>query len=77
MRAEDPVFQALQPWKCRPGDDLCPAGWYFWGETWIYSQGPFETEELAREACNEYARYLDTGFEGHADRIKELLRQLG
>lgn len=33
--------------------------WYFWDETWTIAHGPFDTEELANQACIEYAKWLD------------------
>lgn len=33
--------------------------WYFWDETWTVAHGPFDTEELANQACIEYAKWLD------------------
>ena len=33
--------------------------WYFWDETWSFAHGPYDTEQLARKACIEYARRLD------------------
>ena len=33
--------------------------WWFWDETWSFGIGPYDTEQLAREACLEYARRLD------------------
>ena len=29
--------------------------WYYWTETWTEEYGPFDTKELAQEACNRYA----------------------
>ena len=43
---DDPVHQILD-------------AWWFWDETWVYSHGPYDTEQLARKACIEYARRLN------------------
>lgn len=34
------------------------ACWYFWNETWDYRYGPFECQEDAQKALDEYARSL-------------------
>ena len=28
--------------------------WWFWDEVWAYRDGPFQTEEAARERLKEY-----------------------
>ena len=33
--------------------------WWFWCEDWASAEGPFETEELCREALAKYAAQLD------------------
>ena len=48
--SEDPVFQ-------RDGK------WYFYEETWAYSQSPYDSEEEANEQCILYAKWLDLGPE--------------
>jgi hypothetical protein len=30
--------------------------WYFWDETWAHREGPFDTEEEARAAVEDYCR---------------------
>lgn len=32
--------------------------WYFWDEYWVFEKGPYDTEELANEACKEYGKRL-------------------
>lgn len=61
MEATNPVHYEPAPFQ-QMGDHgepvEYPAGWYFWDEVWIFQHGPFDTEEKANEACNEYARNL-------------------
>lgn len=38
--------------------------WYYWSETWSEEYGPFDTEELAKEACNQYAKEVLHHSEG-------------
>ncbi len=33
-------------------------GWYFW-DAWEMCHGPYESEELAREASERYGEWLD------------------
>ncbi len=28
--------------------------WWFWDETWTFRDGPFQTEEAARDALRDY-----------------------
>ncbi len=35
--------------------------WWFWDETWVNRLGPYLDEREAREACDRYALYLETG----------------
>lgn len=30
--------------------------WYWWDESWTVEVGPFDTKELAQEACTRYAK---------------------
>jgi hypothetical protein len=32
--------------------------WYWWDESWTVEMGPFDTKELAQEACNRYAKEI-------------------
>lgn len=41
-KESDPVFQ----------DEF--GVWWFWDETWSYAEGPYTTEESAREGLEEY-----------------------
>ena len=36
------------------------AGYYFWDETWSRSHGPYDSEELAREALYKYCEELNS-----------------
>lgn len=33
--------------------------WYFWNETWDHREGPFVTEQQARDACDRYTIWLE------------------
>ena len=39
----------MKKWNPDPVEQLENGSWIFWDETWAYSHGPFETEEIARE----------------------------
>lgn len=32
--------------------------WYFWDEVWAFEMGPYDTEEAARTALDEYCASL-------------------
>lgn len=32
--------------------------WYFWDAKYYHLNGPYDTEEDAREACKEYANFV-------------------
>jgi hypothetical protein len=55
----DPVFFKAECWRQGfPGDPELSPGWYFWDETWSHPHGPFNTEEEARRAMDDYADSL-------------------
>ncbi len=33
--------------------------WYFWDECWAFEEGPFDTEQDARKALEQYGEYLN------------------
>jgi hypothetical protein len=50
---KDPIDEPIDPvFEDGPGE------WRFWDETWAHSHGPYETEELAREALRKYGATL-------------------
>jgi len=49
MRTANPVFQD-------------GSKWFFWDETWTMFFGPFDDEETATQACQEYTEYMTTGM---------------
>jgi len=43
--------------------------WYFWNEVWSDALGPYDTEDLAKEACNRYVKEV---LDPQSERMKEL-----
>ena len=54
----------MKKWNPDPVEKTEDGSWIFWDETWAYSHGPFETEEIAREQLKVYAKSLDTPNKG-------------
>ena len=54
----------MKKWNPDPVEKTEDGSWIFWDETWAYSHGPFETEEIAREQLEVYAKSLDTPNKG-------------
>ena len=32
--------------------------WYYWDETWSFEEGPFDSEEIAKENLNSYCKEI-------------------
>lgn len=67
MQEHDPIFQYdddATPYADASGNWMRMGKWYFWNEVWSDAEGPFDTEEEARNALDEYAARLFLGADG-------------